>query len=88
MKFLKIFNFLFFSCYSRHVLFPQKPQKLNFGCGNSNKNYGIFINLVKKESIKNQRILGENFVKNNKNRGNIIINNKKKSIISIIPIDT
>jgi ubiquitin C-terminal hydrolase len=24
------------------VLFPQKPQKLNFGCGNSNKKYGIF----------------------------------------------
>ena len=39
------------------------------------------------KSIKNLRILGENFVKNNKNRGNIIINNKKKSIISIISID-
>ena len=33
------------------------------------------------------RILGENFVKHNKNKGNIIINNKKEKIKSIIPID-
>ena len=54
MKFLKIFNFLFFSCYSRHVLFPQKPQKLNFGCGNSNKKYGIISINSKLNSHENR----------------------------------
>ena len=33
-----------------HVLFPQKTQKWNFGCGNSTKKYGISIKDYKEYS--------------------------------------
>ena len=39
------------------------------------------------KNIDNLRILGENFVKNNKNKGNIILNNKKVRIKSMLPIN-
>ena len=34
-------------------------------------------------NIKELKILGENFVKHNKNKGNIIINNKKEKLKNI-----
>jgi len=39
------------------------------------------------KSVNNLRILGETFVKNNKNKGYIIINNKKEKIKSFITIN-
>ena len=40
-----------------------------------------------KKTEDNLRILGENFVKNNENKGNIIINNKKERIKGVIPMN-
>ena len=39
------------------------------------------------KNIDNLRILGEDFVKNNKNKGNLLINNKKFPLKSIKPIN-
>ena len=50
--------------------------------------YKMIYNISKSIKDKdNLRIIGENFVINNKNKGNIIINNKKERIKSIIPIN-
>ena len=40
----------------------------------------------KEKNIFNIRILGETFVKNNRNKGKLIINNKKSRLKDIIPI--
>ena len=40
----------------------------------------------KEKNIYNIRILGETFVKNNRNKGKLIINNKKSRLKDIIPI--
>ena len=39
------------------------------------------------KNTESLRILGENFVLNNENKGNIIINNRKERIKSIVPIN-
>ena len=52
-----------------------------------NEIYFIGKNFVEKEKEEGLRILGEDFVKNNKNKGKLVINNKKSNLRELIPFN-